>query len=55
LVSARPLAIIDDRNAAGLSSRQVAALEHDDLKAALDQFVRGAHPRHAAAENDDPR
>ena len=54
LMSARVLAVIDDGNAAGLASRQVAALEHDDLKAALDQFVRGAHPSDAAAENDDP-
>ena len=54
LMSARVLAVIDDGNAARLASRQVAALEHDDLKAALDQFVRSAHASDAAAENDDP-
>ncbi len=54
LMSARVLAVVDDGNAAGLASRQVAALEHNDLKAALDQFMRGAHASHAAAENDDP-
>ena len=43
-----------DGDAAGLASRNIAALEHHDLEAALDQLVRGAHARHAAAENDDP-
>jgi hypothetical protein len=49
LMAACVLALIDDGNAAGLSARQVAAFKHDDLKAALDQFVRGAHPGDAAA------
>ena len=55
LISAGVLALVDDGDAAGLASRNIAALEHHDLEAALDQLVRGAHPRHAAAENDDPR
>ena len=53
-MSARVLAVIDDGNAAGLASRQVAALQHNDLEAALDKFMRGAHPSNAAAENDHP-
>ena len=54
LMSARVLAVIDDGNAPGLPPGQVAALKHDDLKAALDQFVRSAHSSDAAAEDDDP-
>ena len=54
LMSAGVLALVDDGNAAGLASRNIAALEHHDLEAALDQLVRGAHARDAAAENDDP-
>ena len=42
-------AVIDHGNAAGLASGEVAALEDDDLEAALDQFVRGAHAGDAAA------
>ena len=30
------------------------ALEHDDLEAALDQLVRGAHAGDAAAQDDNP-
>ena len=48
-----PVAVVDHRNAAGLAARDVAPFEHHDLEAALDQFVRGAHARHAAAQNDD--
>jgi hypothetical protein len=48
LMSASVPAIIDDGNAAGLPSRQAAALEHDDLKAALNELVGGAHARDAA-------
>ena len=54
LMSACPVAVIDDGNAAGLSSRQAAALEHDDLEAALDELVGGAHAGDAAAQDDDP-
>ena len=53
MMSAGVLALVDDGNAAGLASRNIAALEHHDLEAALDQLVRGAHPRNAAAEDDD--
>jgi hypothetical protein len=49
LVSASVQAVIDDGNAAGLPSRQLATLEHDDLKAALDELVRGAHAGDAAS------
>ena len=55
LMSAGVLALVDHGNAAGLASRNIAALEHHDLEAALDQLVRGAHPRHAAAKDDDAR
>ena len=50
LMSACVLAVIDDGNAARLASRQVAALEHNDLKAALDELVGGAHARDAALD-----
>ena len=40
-------------DAAGLASRSISALENLDLKAALDQLVRGTHTRDAAAEDDD--
>jgi hypothetical protein len=53
LDSAGVLSLFKDGNAAGLASRNIAALEHHDLEAALDQLVRGAHPRNAAAEDDD--
>ena len=36
-------------DAAGLAARNAPALEHGHLEAALDQLVRGAHARHAAA------
>ena len=36
LISAGVLALVDDGNAAGLASRNIAALEHHDLEAALD-------------------
>ncbi len=55
LMAARAWAIVDDRHAARLAAGDVAPLEDDHLEAALDQFVRGGHPRHAAAKNDDPR
>ena len=54
LMSAGVLALVGHRNAASLASRNVAALEHHDLEAALDQFVRGTHACDAAAKNDDP-
>ena len=54
LMSAGVRALVDHRNAAGLASGNFAAFEHNDLEAALDQLVRGAHPGHAAAQNDDP-
>jgi len=54
-MAARASAIVDDWHAARLAAGDVAPLEDDHLEAALDQFVRGAHPRHAAAKNDDPR
>src|SRR6185369_12560492 len=54
LVSARAGAVVDHRDAARLAAGNVAPLEHDHLEAALDQLVRRAHARHAAAENDDP-
>ena len=54
LVSARAGAVVDHRDAARLAARDAAALEDDDLEAALDQLVRGAHARDAAAEDDDP-
>ena len=50
LMSAGVLALVDDRNAAGLASRNVAALEHHDLEAALDQLVRGTHAGDTAAQ-----
>ena len=55
LMAARASAIVDDWHAARLAAGDVAPLEDDHLEATLNQFVRGAHPRHAAAENDDPR
>ena len=46
---------LDHWNAARLAARDVAPFEHHDLEAALDEFLRGAHARHAAAQNDDFR
>jgi hypothetical protein len=54
LMSAGVLALVDDRNAAGLASRNIAALEHYDIKAALDQLVRGTHAGDTAAQDDNP-
>jgi hypothetical protein len=48
-VSASIRPVIDDGNAARLPPRQVAALEHEDLKAALNQLMRGAHASDAAS------
>jgi hypothetical protein len=46
-------AIVGDSDAAGFASRHLLTFEHHNLEAALDQFVRGAHARDAAAEDDD--
>ncbi len=54
LVAARALAVVDYGNAAGLASRDGAALEHGNLETALNQLVRGTHSGHAAAEDYDP-
>ena len=54
LMPACAVAIIDHAKAACLATCNISAFEDDDLKAALDQLVRGTHPRHAAAEDDDP-
>ena len=54
LMSAGVGAIVDHGNAASLAAGKVAALEDDDLEAALDQLVRGAHAGDAAAQDDDP-
>ncbi len=43
------------RNAARLAAGDVAPLEDDDLNAAFDELVRGAHPRNAATEHDGAR
>ena len=52
LVSASP-AVVGNRDAARLSSGNVAAFQDDDFEAALDQFVRGAHAGYAAPQDDD--
>jgi hypothetical protein len=49
LVAAGAGAVVGHRNAARLAAGELAALENHHLKAALDQFVRGAHASHAAA------
>ena len=54
-MSTRALAGVGDGYAAGLAAGDVAPLENDYLESALDQFVRGGHARHPAAQNDDPR
>ncbi len=53
LMSARVFVRVRHRDAAGLAARNVPAFEHNDLEAALDQLVRGAHAGDAAAEDDD--
>src|SRR3984893_10404192 len=53
LVSARASGVVYHGNAAGLASCNVAALEDDDLEAALDQLLGSAHARHATAKDDD--
>ena len=53
LMSAGVLAL-DDGNAAGLASRNIAALEHHDIEAALDQLVRDTHAGDTAAQDDNP-
>jgi hypothetical protein len=54
LMAAGALPVVGDRNAARLAAGELAALEDHHLKAALSQFVGGAHTSHAAAQNDDP-
>ena len=49
LVAAGAGSVVGHRNAARLAAGKLAALENQHLKAALDQFVRGAHACHAAA------
>jgi hypothetical protein len=49
LVSARVLAFLHYGDAPGLPSGEAVALEHNDTEAALDQFVRSAHPGDAPA------
>ena len=55
LMPAAAGAVVHDRNAARLAARDVAPFEDHDLEAALDEFLRGAHARHAAAQNDNSR
>ncbi len=54
-MSTRALASVGDGYAAGLAAGDVAPLENDYLESALDQFVRGGHARHPAAQDYDPR
>jgi hypothetical protein len=54
LMSAGALAVVADRNAARLASRNVTAFEDDHLKTALSQLVRGTHACDSAAQDDDP-
>ena len=54
LMSTRVLTFLDHGDATRLPSGEVVAFEHNDLEAALDQFVRGAHPGDAAAQYDNP-
>ena len=42
-------AIVGDRDAARLAAGKLPALEDHHVEAALDQLVRGAHARYAAA------
>jgi len=54
LMPASAFALLGHMNAARLAAWSVSALQDNDLKAALDQFVRGTHSRDTAAEDDDP-